>query len=83
MIKNIEKVFKLCETRLRYRKRETMAGLYFKEMLSKISGSENKENNNKESEKQKSYKAQENKEEIIDSSKKEHEGEGTFLDKLC
>ena len=82
MIKNIEKVSSSSQTRLRYRKKETMSGLYFKEMLSKI-GPKNKEDNHKNSKKENEHKKEEHKEDIIDESKKEHDGEGTFLDELC
>ena len=83
MIKNIQKILNVGETKLRYRKKETMEGLYFKEMLSKLRGSKYKEDNHKDSENKKEPKEDSNKEHIADSSKKEHEGEGSFLDELC
>ena len=83
MIKNIEKVLNVSETKLRYSKKETMTGLYFKEMLSKINSSKNKEDNSEDSKKQDVHKENEPEKDIIDDLKKEHEGEGTFLDKLC
>lgn len=84
MIKNIEKILNVSETKLHYRKKETMTGLYFKEMLSKISGSKNEANNHKKlKNKNKDKDDTEDKEDIIDSSKKKCDGEGTFLDKLC
>lgn len=83
MIKNIEKISNVRETRLRYRKRETMAGLYFKEMLSKVDGSINKEDEHKESKRENQHKEDEHKEDVAKDLKKVHDGEGTFLDKLC
>jgi len=76
MIKNIEKVLNVSETKLRYRKKETMTGLYFKEMLSKITGSKNKQDKHKDNKR-------ENEVETLDNSSKEPEGEGNFLDELC
>jgi len=83
MIKNIEKILNVSETKLRYRKKETMSGLYFKEMLSKMKGSKNKDNKPKDSKKVNQYKKDEYKEDIIDNFKKEHDAEGNFLDELC
>jgi len=83
MIKNVEKVFNVNETKLRYRKRETMAGLYFKEMLSKIKGSKNNENKPKDKKKENLDKITAQKEDINTVPKNENDDEGNFLDELC
>ena len=83
MIKNVEKVFNVNETKLRYRKRETMSGLYFKEMLSKIKGSKNNENKPKDKKKENLDKIAVQKEDINTVHKNENDDEGNFLDELC
>jgi hypothetical protein len=83
MINNVGKILNVRETRLRYRKRETMVGLYFKEMLSKIDGSKAKKDEHKESKKENKHKEATPNKDIKHNQQKVHEGEGTFLDQLC
>lgn len=85
MIKGIEKVVNVGDTKLYYRKKETMTGLYFKEMLSKLSVPKDNEDHHNKQERHNTEDKKEHKtkEEINKNLDKGNEIEGILLDKLC
>ncbi len=86
MIKDVEKILSASATGLKYRKKETMQGLYFKEMLSRSTNSKNNNNNNNANtytNKQKKKKIEEKKIDTTRNDVDHNNVEGTLLDKFC
>ena len=83
MIKDVEKILSASATGLKYRKKETMEGLYFKEMLTRSSNFKNSDSANSYTNNNKKEKKEEKKINDRSTDVDHNDIEGTLLDKFC